>query len=171
VCLGLPGALPVANARAVQDALLIGLALGCELAPRSIFHRKNYFYPTCPRATRSASTTSRCAAADISGTCGSTRVHMEDDGRQARARREVRADPRVQRQRRRLQPRRYAAGRDRHGADVRSAEQAREWLELLQVTLRRLGVSDVRMEEGSLRADANVSVRPVAARSWARRPS
>ena len=45
VCLGLPGSLPVANARAVHFGLMIGLALGCELAPRSIFHRKNYFYP------------------------------------------------------------------------------------------------------------------------------
>src|SRR5436309_12572359 len=49
VCLGLPGALPVANARAVHFALKIGLALGCDLAPRSIFHRKNYFYPDLPK--------------------------------------------------------------------------------------------------------------------------
>ena len=49
VCLGLPGALPVANARAIHFGLMIGLALGCELAPRSLFHRKNYFYPDLPK--------------------------------------------------------------------------------------------------------------------------
>jgi aspartyl-tRNA(Asn)/glutamyl-tRNA(Gln) amidotransferase subunit B len=49
VCLGLPGALPVANARAIHFALMIGLALGCELADRSVFHRKNYFYPDLPK--------------------------------------------------------------------------------------------------------------------------
>src|SRR3978361_1546633 len=49
VCLGLPGALPVTNARAVDFAVLIGLALGCEIAPRSVFHRKNYMYPDLPK--------------------------------------------------------------------------------------------------------------------------
>jgi aspartyl-tRNA(Asn)/glutamyl-tRNA(Gln) amidotransferase subunit B len=48
VCLGLPGSLPVANAEAIHYGLMIGLALGCDLAPRSIFHRKNYFYPDLP---------------------------------------------------------------------------------------------------------------------------
>ena len=72
VCLGLPGTLPVLNAQAVHYGLMMGLAFDCEIAPRSIFHRKNYFYPDLPRATRSPSTTSRCAPVGRWGTCGCT---------------------------------------------------------------------------------------------------
>jgi aspartyl-tRNA(Asn)/glutamyl-tRNA(Gln) amidotransferase subunit B len=160
VCLGLPGALPVANARAVHDALLIGLALGCELAPRSIFHRKNYFYPDLPKGYQISQYDQPLCRGGQLADVRIHRVHMEDDAAKLV---HVGTSGRIH-------------GSDasivdfnRGGTplveivtepDVRSAEQAREWLELLQVTLRRLGVSDVRMEEGSLRADANVSVRP-----------
>ena len=76
---GPPGPLPVTNAEAVHFGLMIGLALGCEIAPRSIFHRKNYFYPDLPKGTRSASTTSRSAAAGRLGDVRIHRVHLEED--------------------------------------------------------------------------------------------
>ena len=163
VCLGLPGALPVANARAVHDALLIGVALGCELAPRSIFHRKNYFYPDLPKGYQISQYDQPLCRGGHLGDVRIHRVHLEDDAAKLV---HVGSSGRI-----------HGSGAsvvdfNRGGTplveivtepDVRSAEQAREWLELLQVTLRRLGVSDVRMEEGSLRADANVSVRRAGA--------
>jgi aspartyl-tRNA(Asn)/glutamyl-tRNA(Gln) amidotransferase subunit B len=161
VCLGLPGALPVANARAVHDALLIGLALGCDLAPRSIFHRKNYFYPDLPKGYQISQYDQPLCRGGHLGDVRIHRVHMEEDAAKLV---HVGTSGRIH-------------GSDasvvdfnRGGTplvevvtepDLRSPAQAREWLELLAVTLRRLGVSDVRMEEGSLRADANVSVRRV----------
>jgi aspartyl-tRNA(Asn)/glutamyl-tRNA(Gln) amidotransferase subunit B len=160
VCLGLPGALPVANARAIHYALLIGLALGCELAPRSIFHRKNYFYPDLPKGYQISQYDIPICSGGHLGDVRIHRAHMEEDAAKLV---HVGASGRI------------------HGADesvvdfnrggtplveivtepdVRSAAQAREWLTLLRETLRQLGVSDVNMEEGSLRCDANVSIRP-----------
>jgi aspartyl-tRNA(Asn)/glutamyl-tRNA(Gln) amidotransferase subunit B len=161
VCLGLPGALPVANARAIHYALLIGLALGCELAPRSIFHRKNYFYPDLPKGYQISQYDVPICSGGRLGEVRIHRAHLEEDAAKLV---HVGASGRI------------------HGADesvvdfnrggtplveivtepdVRSAAQAREWLTLLRETLRQLGVSDVNMEEGSLRCDANVSIRPV----------
>jgi len=161
VCLGLPGALPVANARAIHHALLIGLALGCELAPRSIFHRKNYFYPDLPKGYQISQYDIPICSGGRLGDVRIHRAHLEEDAAKLV---HVGASGRI------------------HGADesvvdfnrggtplveivtepdVRSAAQAREWLTLLRETLRQLGVSDVNMEEGSLRCDANVSIRPV----------
>jgi aspartyl-tRNA(Asn)/glutamyl-tRNA(Gln) amidotransferase subunit B len=160
VCLGLPGALPVANARAVHYALLIGLALGCEPAPRSIFHRKNYFYPDLPKGYQISQYDVPICSGGRLGDVRIHRAHLEEDAAKLV---HVGASGRI------------------HGADesvvdfnrggtplveivtepdVRSAAQAREWLTLLRETLRQLGVSDVNMEEGSLRCDANVSIRP-----------
>jgi aspartyl-tRNA(Asn)/glutamyl-tRNA(Gln) amidotransferase subunit B len=160
VCLGLPGALPVANARAIHYALLIGLALGCELAPRSIFHRKNYFYPDLPKGYQISQYDIPVCSGGRLGDVRIHRAHLEEDAAKLV---HVGASGRI------------------HGADasvvdfnrggtplveivtepdVRSAAQAREWLTLLRETLRQLGVSDVNMEEGSLRCDANVSIRP-----------
>ncbi len=160
VCLGLPGALPVVNARAIHYALLIGLALGCELAPRSIFHRKNYFYPDLPKGYQISQYDVPICSGGRLGDVRIHRAHMEEDAAKLV---HVGASGRI------------------HGADesvvdfnrggtplveivtepdVRSAAQAREWLNVLRETLRQLGVSDVNMEEGSLRCDANVSIRP-----------
>ncbi len=159
-CLGLPGALPVANAEAVHYALMIGMALGCEIAPRSIFHRKNYFYPDSPKAYQISQYDIPICGAGRLGDIRIHRAHLEEDAAKL-----VHAG---------------ASGRihsaessvvdfNRCGTplveivtepDVRSAQQASEWLRLLRVTLRQLGVSDVNMEEGSLRCDANVSIRP-----------
>ncbi len=160
VCLGLPGALPVVNAQAIHCALLIGMALGCELAPRSIFHRKNYFYPDLPKGYQISQYDIPICSGGRLGDVRIHRVHMEEDAAKLV---HVGASGRI------------------HGADasvvdfnrggtplveivtepdVRSAAQAREWLTLLRETLRQLGVSDVNMDEGSLRCDANVSLRP-----------
>lgn len=161
VCLGLPGALPVTNARAVHYGLMIGTALGSELAPRSIFHRKNYFYPDSPKGYQiSQFDEPLCLGGELGGV-RIHRVHLEDDaaklvhtggsGRLHASQTSV-------------------VDFNRAGTplaeivtepDVRSAEQAGEFLRLLRTTMRALGVSDVNMEEGSLRCDANISIRPV----------
>jgi aspartyl-tRNA(Asn)/glutamyl-tRNA(Gln) amidotransferase subunit B len=161
VCLGLPGALPLPNERAIHYGLMIGLALGSELAPRSIFHRKNYFYPDLPKGYQISQYDEPLCRGGRLGDVRIHRVHLEDDAAKL-----VHAG---------------SSGRI-HGSDssvvdfnrggtplaeivtepdVRSAAQAREWLTLLRTTLRSLGVSDVNMEEGSLRCDANISIRPV----------
>ncbi len=161
VCLGLPGTLPRANAQAIHFGLMIGLALGSELAPRSIFHRKNYFYPDLPKGYQISQYDEPLCRGGRLGEVRIHRVHLEEDAAKL-----VHAG---------------SSGRI-HGSeasvvdfnrggtplaeivtepDVRSAAQAREWLTLLRTTLRRLGVSDVNMEEGSLRCDANISIRPV----------
>jgi aspartyl-tRNA(Asn)/glutamyl-tRNA(Gln) amidotransferase subunit B len=161
VCLGLPGSLPVANARAVHFGLKIGMALGCELAPRSIFHRKNYFYPDLPKGYQISQYDEPLCRGGQLGEVRIHRVHLEEDAAKLV---HVGASGRIH-------------GSDasivdfnRGGTplaeivtepDLRSAEQAREWLTLLRTTLRQLGVSDVNMEEGSLRCDANISVRPL----------
>ena len=140
---------------------MIGLAVGSELAPRSIFHRKNYFYPDLPKGYQISQYDEPLCRGGHLGDVRIHRVHLEEDAAKL-----VHAG---------------ASGRI-HGSDasvvdfnrggtplaeivtepdVRSAAQAREWLTLLRTTLRRLGVSDVNMEEGSLRCDANISIRPV----------
>ena len=160
VCLGHPGVLPVINAEAVHYALMIGMALECEVAERSIFHRKQYFYPDNPKAYQISQYDIPICGAGRLGDVRIHRVHLEEDAAKL-----VHAG---------------TSGRI-HGAessvvdfnrcgtplveivsepDVRSAAQAGEWLRLLRATLKRLGVSDVNMEEGSLRCDANVSIRP-----------
>ncbi len=160
VCLGLPGSLPVANARAVHFGLMIGLAVGSELAPRSIFHRKNYFYPDLPKGYQISQYDEPLCRGGQLGEVRIHRVHLEEDAAKLT---HVGASGRIH-------------GSDasivdfnRGGTplaeivtepDLRSAEQAGEWLKLLRTTMRRLGVSDVNMEEGSLRCDANISLRP-----------
>jgi aspartyl-tRNA(Asn)/glutamyl-tRNA(Gln) amidotransferase subunit B len=161
VCLGLPGSLPVANARAVHFGLMIGLALSSELAPRSIFHRKNYFYPDLPKGYQISQYDEPLCRGGALGEVRIHRVHLEEDAAKLT---HVGASGRIH-------------GSDasivdfnRGGTplaeivtepDVRSAEQAGEWLRLLRTTMRTLGVSNVNMEEGSLRCDANISLRPV----------
>jgi aspartyl-tRNA(Asn)/glutamyl-tRNA(Gln) amidotransferase subunit B len=160
VCLGLPGALPVANEEAVRLGLMIGLALECDLAPTSIFHRKNYFYPDLPKGYQISQYDEPLCRGGHLGDVRIHRVHLEEDAAKL-----VHAG---------------SSGRI-HGSeasvvdfnrggtplaeivtepDLRDAESAAEWLRLLRATLRRLGVSDVNMEEGSLRCDANISIRP-----------
>jgi len=160
VCLAHPGVLPVTNAEAVHYGLMIGLALGCEIAPRSIFHRKNYFYPDSPKAYQISQYDIPLCTGGRLGDVRIHRVHLEEDAAKL-----VHAG---------------SSGRI-HGSessvvdfnrcgtplveivtepDLRSSAEAAEFGRLLQATLRRMGVSDVNMEEGSLRVDANVSIRP-----------
>ena len=161
VCLGLPGALPVANAQAIHLGLMIGLALGSELAPRSIFHRKNYFYPDLPKGYQISQYDQPLCNGGRLGEVRVHRVHLEEDAAKLT---HVGASGRIH------GSRESVVDFNRGGTplaeivtepDLRTAEQASEWLKLLRTTLRQLGVSDVNMEEGSLRCDANISLRPV----------
>ncbi|HTA14995.1 MAG TPA: Asp-tRNA(Asn)/Glu-tRNA(Gln) amidotransferase subunit GatB [Solirubrobacteraceae bacterium] len=159
VCLGLPGALPVANARAVHFGLMIGMAVGSQLAPRSIFHRKNYFYPDLPKGYQISQFDEPLCLGGQLAEVRIHRVHLEEDAAKLV---HVGSSGRI-----------HASDAsivdfNRGGTplaeivtepDLRSAEQAGEWLRLLRTTMRQLGVSDVNMEEGSLRCDANISLR------------
>ena len=159
-CLGLPGALPVVNATAIDYAIRIGLALGSTIAPRSIFHRKNYFYPDSPKAYQiSQYDVPLCSGGGLGGV-RVHRVHIEEDAAKLT---HVGESGRIH------GSDRSVVDFNRCGTplveivtepDLRSAAQAHEFLTLLRVTLRQLGVSDVNMDEGSLRCDANVSIRP-----------
>ncbi|HEX4466315.1 MAG TPA: Asp-tRNA(Asn)/Glu-tRNA(Gln) amidotransferase subunit GatB [Solirubrobacteraceae bacterium] len=160
VCLGLPGSLPVANAGAVHFGLMIGLALGSELAPRSIFHRKNYFYPDLPKGYQISQFDEPLCLGGTLGEVRIHRVHLEEDAAKLI---HVGASGRIH------GSEQSVVDFNRGGTplaeivtepDLRSADQAAEWLRLLRTTMRALGVSDVNMEEGSLRCDANISLRP-----------
>jgi aspartyl-tRNA(Asn)/glutamyl-tRNA(Gln) amidotransferase subunit B len=159
-CLGLPGALPVVNARAVDYAIRIGLALGSTIAPRSLFHRKNYFYPDSPKGYQISQYDVPICSGGALGDVRIHRVHLEEDAAKLV---HVGESGRIH------GSDRSVVDFNRCGTplveivtepDLRSPEQAREWLNLLRTTLRQLGVSDVNMDEGSLRCDANVSLRP-----------
>jgi aspartyl-tRNA(Asn)/glutamyl-tRNA(Gln) amidotransferase subunit B len=164
VCLGLPGALPVANEKAIHYGLMIGLALGCDLAPRSIFHRKNYFYPDLPKGYQISQYDEPLCRGGRLGDVRIHRVHLEEDAAKlvhtGSSGRIHGADTSVVDFNRGGTPLVEIVSEP----DLRTAEQAGEWLRLLRTTLRQLGVSDVNMEEGSLRCDANVSIRPVGTR-------
>jgi aspartyl-tRNA(Asn)/glutamyl-tRNA(Gln) amidotransferase subunit B len=160
VCLGLPGSLPVANARAIHFGLMIGIALGSELAPRSLFHRKNYFYPDLPKGYQISQYDEPLCLGGRLGDVRIHRVHLEEDAAKlthvGESGRIHGSDASVVDFNRGGTPLAEIVTEP----DVRSAEQASEWLKLLRTTLRALGVSDVNMEEGSLRCDANISLRP-----------
>jgi aspartyl-tRNA(Asn)/glutamyl-tRNA(Gln) amidotransferase subunit B len=160
VCLGLPGSLPRLNQRAVHFGVLIGLALGCEIAERSLFHRKNYFYPDLPKGYQISQYDVPLCRGGRLGDVRIHRVHLEEDAAKLI---HVGESGRIHGSDRSI------VDFNRGGTplveivtepDLRSPEHAREWLTLLRATLRQLGVSDVNMAEGSLRCDANVSVRP-----------
>ena len=160
VCLGHPGTLPVTNEQAVRYALMIAAALECEVAPRSIFHRKNYFYPDLPKGYQISQYDEPLA---VNGKIGDVRIHRAHLEEDAAKMIHVGESGRI-----------HGSGAslvdfNRGGTplveivtepDLRSAHEAREWAQLLRTTIRQLGVSDVNMEEGSLRVDANVSIRP-----------
>ncbi len=159
VCLGLPGSLPVANARAVHFGLMIGLALGSELAPRSIFHRKNYFYPDLPKGYQISQYDEPLCRGGALEEVRIHRVHLEEDAAKLI---HVGASGRIHGSQASI------VDFNRGGTplaeivtepDLRTPEQASDWLKLLRSTLRALGVSDVNMEQGSLRCDANISLR------------
>jgi aspartyl-tRNA(Asn)/glutamyl-tRNA(Gln) amidotransferase subunit B len=160
ICLGHPGTLPVTNERAVRYGLEIALALGCEVAPRSIFHRKNYFYPDIPKGYQISQYEIPLAAAGELAGVRIHRVHLEEDtakmihvGESGRIHGSSASI--VDFNRSGIPLVEIVTEPDLHGA-----AEAREWAQLLRATVKRIGASDVNMEEGSLRVDANVSVRP-----------
>jgi aspartyl-tRNA(Asn)/glutamyl-tRNA(Gln) amidotransferase subunit B len=163
ICLAHPGVLPVPNEQAIRYALQIAAALECEVAPRSIFHRKNYFYPDNPKAYQISQYDIPLATDGRLGEVRIHRAHLEEDAAKMI---HVGESGRI-----------HGSGAslvdfNRGGTplveivtepDLRGAAEAAEWARLLRETVRQLGVSDVNMEEGSLRVDANVSVRPAGA--------
>jgi aspartyl-tRNA(Asn)/glutamyl-tRNA(Gln) amidotransferase subunit B len=170
VCLGHPGSLPVPNAEAIRRIVRIGLALDSEIAAFSLFHRKNYFYPDMPKNYQiSQYDLPICVGGHLDvelpdGTekrVGITRVHMEEDtGKTVHASASGRihdADAALIDFNRAGTPLVECVSEP----DMRSPEEAAAYLRELRATLEALDVSDVRMEEGSLRCDANISMRPV----------
>jgi len=160
ICLAHPGVLPVPNEQAIRHALQIGLALECEIAPWSIFHRKNYFYPDSPKAYQISQYDIPICGAGRLGAVRIHRAHLEEDAAKTI---HVGSSGRIHGSDASL------VDFNRGGTplveivtepDLRGAAEAAEWARLLRETVRQLGVSDVNMEEGSLRVDANVSVRP-----------
>jgi len=165
VCLGMPGVLPVLNKKALEYAIRAGVALNCKIQEHSIFARKNYFYPDLPKGYQiSQYDLPLCLDGklqiEVNGEkkdIGITRIHMEED-----------------------------AGKSIHGEnlgnssstyvdlnrtgvplveivsepDIRSGEEAKAYLQKLKAILQYAGISDCNMEEGSLRCDANISIRP-----------
>jgi aspartyl-tRNA(Asn)/glutamyl-tRNA(Gln) amidotransferase subunit B len=165
VCLGLPGSLPVLNERVVEFALRLGAALDFEVPPSSIFHRKNYFYPDMPKdyqITQYDEPICVDGRIDVDGArIGIERAHMEEDtGKTVH----IGGGGRIHDAEYSL------VDYNRAGVplmeivskpEIRSAAQARAYVSELRAVLEAIGVSDVKMEEGSMRVDANVSVRPV----------
>jgi aspartyl-tRNA(Asn)/glutamyl-tRNA(Gln) amidotransferase subunit B len=160
VCLGLPGALPVINARAVELAIRAAAALGCAIHPTSVFARKNYFYPDLPKGyqitqfDRPLATSGRVQPGEDHEPVRLRRIHLEEDAGKSLHDRF---------------PGMTAIDLNRAGVplieivtepDVRSPAHARAFLGRLKQILEYLEVSDCDMEKGSLRVDANVSVRP-----------
>ena len=168
VCLGLPGALPVPNRQALDWIMAIGLALNCEISERSVFHRKNYFYPDLPKNYQISQfdvPVCRDGHLDVvvdgeTRRIGIERAHMEEDtgksihvgeGGRIHAAESTRLDF------------------NRSGVplveivskpDIRSAAEAKAYAQEVRSLVAELGVSDTKLEEGSIRFDANVSVRP-----------
>ncbi len=168
VCLGMPGALPVLNKRAVEYAVMAGLALDCDIQPTSVFSRKNYFYPDLPKGYQiSQFDLPICLNGHLDirvdghgQRIGITRIHIEEDAgklvhqgadtiagsthshvdlnRACTPLIEIVSEP-----------------------DIRSPQAARVYVETLRQRLIYLGICDGNMEEGSLRADINISLRPV----------
>ena len=168
VCVGLPGALPVLNRAAVDLAVTAAVALGCDVHERSVFARKNYFYPDLPKGYQISQYEQPLATGGgltLPATLGGkyvrlTRIHMEEDAGKSLHDGFPDSD------------RKTYLDYNRSGVplieivsepDMRSAEEAAVFFETLRQILVWLGVNDGNMDEGSLRCDANVSVRPQGA--------
>ena len=168
VCLALPGSLPVPNRKAVEWTVLLGLALGCEIAAHAVFHRKNYFYPDNPKGYQiSQYDEPLCVTGSVplpgpdgDIEVGIVRAHLEEDA--AKTVHVGGAEGRIHGAESSL------VDFNRAGTplveivtapDLRSSEDAKRFLQLLRQTVVELGISDAEMEKGSLRFDVNVSVR------------
>jgi len=166
VCLGLPGALPVLNRQVVENAIRAGLATNCRIAPRSIFARKNYFYPDLPKGYQISQfelpicehghleiSTESGGAKRV----GITRIHMEEDaGKLLHPSSGENGSVSLVDLNRACTPLLEIVSEP----DMRSADEAVAYLKMLRQIVVYLGITDGNMEEGSFRCDANVSVRP-----------
>jgi len=166
VCLGLPGVLPVINQKVVEFAVRVGVALNCDILPFSKFDRKNYYYPDLPKNFQTSQYDLPIAVngyldIQVDGVVkriGITRVHMEEDaGKLVHSGATISSSDSA------------LVDYNRTGVplleivsepDMSSAEEARAYLEKIKAILEYLDVSDCKMEEGSLRCDANISLRP-----------
>ncbi|MEG6521441.1 Asp-tRNA(Asn)/Glu-tRNA(Gln) amidotransferase subunit GatB [Desulfotomaculum sp. 1211_IL3151] len=171
VCLGLPGTLPVLNKKVVEYAVRAALALNCQVASFSKFDRKNYYYPDLPKNYQISQYDLPIAehgyldikVGDQEKRIGITRLHLEEDAGKLVHQGNIVTTP-------------YSlVDYNRTGVplieivsepDLRSSEEARAYVEKLKAIIQYTGVSDCRMEEGSLRCDVNVSVRPVGQREF-----
>ena len=175
VCLGMPGALPVPNRAAIELLVKAGLAFGAEIPAFSKFDRKNYFYPDMPKDYQISQFDTPLTQGGVvpfwlpdgtQGSCRLTRIHLEEDtGKSTHASRDGRIAGSTH----------SLVDFNRAGVplmecvgepDIRSAAQAVAYLEALKRTFVALGVSDVKMEEGSLRCDVNLSLRPLGASEY-----
>jgi aspartyl-tRNA(Asn)/glutamyl-tRNA(Gln) amidotransferase subunit B len=168
VCLGHPGVLPVLNKQAVEFAMKAALALNCDIAETSKFDRKNYFYPDLPKAYQISQYDQPIGAngwleIEVGGEkkrIGITRVHLEEDAGKLNHS-ESGGDSLVDYNRVGVPLIEIVSE-----PDMRSPEEGRAYLEKLKQVLLYTGVSDVKMEEGSLRCDANISLRPVGSETF-----
>ncbi len=175
VCLGMPGALPVPNRRAIELLVEAGLAFGAEIPAFSKFDRKNYFYPDMPKDYQISQFDTPLTQGGVvpfwrpdgtHGSCRLTRIHLEEDtGKSTHASRDGRIAGSTH----------SLVDFNRAGVplmecvgepDIRTGAEAVAYLESLKRTFVVLGVSDVKMEEGSLRCDVNLSLRPVGATEY-----
>jgi aspartyl-tRNA(Asn)/glutamyl-tRNA(Gln) amidotransferase subunit B len=168
ICLAHPGTLPAPNKKAIEWTVKLGLALGCEIAPRALFHRKHYWYPDLPKGYQiSQYDVPLCSAGRFvlpteegDRAIGIVRAHLEEDAAKTVHVGGVGG---------RIAGAEYSLVDFNRGGtplveivtepDVRSPEEARRFLQLLRQTVVELGISDAEMEKGSLRCDANVSLR------------
>ncbi len=166
VCLGLPGVLPVLNEKVVEFAIRAGLALNCKIAPFSKFDRKNYYYPDLPKNFQTSQYDLPIAAdgyldIEVNGETkriGITRVHMEEDaGKLVHTGTISNSDYTLVDYNRTGVPLIEIVSEP----DITSPEEAKAYLEKIKSILEYIDVSDCKMEEGSLRCDANISIRPV----------
>lgn len=171
VCTGMPGSLPVFNREVADYAIRAGLALGCSITPLNKFDRKNYFYPDLPKAYQLSQL--------YLPICRDGGVDIEVGGEQKRVRiREIHMEEDAGKLIHHPQSQRTFIDYNRGGVplieivsepDMRTADEVTAYLELLRETLLYLGVSDCKMQEGSLRADINLSIRPVGSREFGTR--
>jgi aspartyl-tRNA(Asn)/glutamyl-tRNA(Gln) amidotransferase subunit B len=182
VCLGLPGSLPVVNRRAVEYTIRIGLALNCTIATWCRFARKNYFYPDMPKDYQISQydeplCTDGYLDVTVAGTVvrvGIERVHMEEDTGKSHhmggaTGRIHGADYSLVDYNRAGIPLVEVVTKPVPGTGALAPEVARAYVTELRELLRALGVSDVRMEEGSLRCDVNLSLSPAGSGQWGTR--
>ena len=170
VCLALPGALPVLNRRVVEDAVKLGLATGCSIAPSSILARKNYFYPDLPKGYQISQfeepiCTEGMLRIDVGDGCRDIRlirIHIEEDA--GKSIHDIGDDTYIDVNRCGVPLLEIVSY-----PDIRTSREASAYLQKMRQIVKYLGISDGNMEEGSLRCDANVSVRLFGAEEYGTR--